>query len=86
MAAVDTWNLSAGKTPRLGLKSTPVPPQVEAAVADLVRDSFKREAWRWFRDHEADEILTVNFWIFRKTITLGDLHPVWERVFGPEPL
>lgn len=41
--------------------------------------------WRFFNTNRSEEIIEVGWWFVRFTITLGDLEPVFTRIFGPNP-
>lgn len=40
--------------------------------------------WKWLRQHKDDKVYTINFWIIRKTLTFGDLFPVFTLILGPD--
>lgn len=73
MAAVDHWSLRT-RVPAMG---------TTAGATEQVRASFKREAWAWFEAHKDEVVISVRVWIIKREVTLSDLRPLWERVFGP---
>lgn len=86
MAQIDNWRLNptGSELRRLGFSNN----QMVGARAweELARFSFKREAWRWFEEHQEQVIAEVGIWIFTRTFRLNDIRHVWRMIFGPEPI
>lgn len=55
-----------------------------AAQAVIDRETARRLAWALFRQFEHQKIRVPLFWGMTWTVRLGDLRPLWERLFGPE--
>ena len=65
---------------RVNLASANVPPEVIGAV----KSAFAVAFWQWYRINKTDRLVTIKWWFIRKTIRVGDLHDVFEMLFGPE--
>jgi hypothetical protein len=73
MAALDEWGLHPN-----GQLSVP------SQKVDQVRGVLKEEAWAWFEANKDEVVLTLNLIIFRRQVRLGDLRPLWVRIFGAQ--
>lgn len=40
--------------------------------------------WAWLRANKDTKVYTISFWIIRKTLTFGDLFPVFVLILGPD--
>lgn len=49
-------------------------------------NSVKQECWLFFHEHESDVIVEISVLkVFHKTVKLGDLKPLFIRLFGQDP-
>lgn len=50
-----------------------------------VKQLVVAEFWKWLRAHWGEEVASINLFIWKKTIKIGDLSVLWVKIFGPEP-
>lgn len=52
---------------------------------DLIQVIVAPLAWRWYRAHENDVLLSVGKWFIRFNVRVRDLRPLFVTLFGEEP-
>ena len=58
---------------------------VPGIAVDLLRALVAKEFWKWFVTHSNDRI-KVKVWIFRPSVKVRELEPLFLMLFGPNPL
>ena len=54
-----------------------------SGASEVDKTALAAALWQWLRQHRNDKVYTINFWIIRKTLTFGDLFPVFTMILGP---
>ncbi len=61
--------------------SNEIPDELKKFVMETVGGLF----WNWYHVHANDRILSVGWWIIKKTVRVKDLYSVFVMLFGSEP-
>lgn len=63
---------------------------LEEIAPETTTDNIKRFLalmfWNWYQVNQDDKLVRIDYWIFHKTMKVRDLKPVFELLFGPQPI
>lgn len=51
-----------------------------------IKNWFREAFWNWYEANKHEAVFTIKVWILKRTITIEDCKPVFERFFGQAPL
>jgi hypothetical protein len=53
-------------------------------VKPLIKATVAKFFWTWYHQHENDKIVSIGWWIIKKTVRVRDIHGVFVLLFGEE--
>lgn len=59
--------------------------QVSPLVVEQVKESLGVFFWNWYKFHQEDKIITINFFIFSKTVRVKNIKEIFKLLFGDPP-
>jgi hypothetical protein len=78
MAAIDDLNFE-----QLRAKTQA---QQQLPALQVLRSLVAAEFWRWYRTHQDTKLTKIKVWVFSKTVVVKDIRPLFELLFGEEPM